>query len=306
MKLFYYKEDTPNFGDDLNEWIWPKLLPNYFDNDDSHLVLGIGSILNDKVPKAEKYTVLGAGWAYGELPPVSKNWDIKCVRGRVSSQALGLPEETAIIDPAYLLSDFFSGEVKKKYKYSIIPHALSLEAGDWQSVCDALGIHLIDIRTKDTELFVNEVRASEHILCEAMHGAIVSDAFNIPWKGFYAYDHIHHEKWNDWLSVFDQKITLSKVNSLYKGYANASAPIIFKNNLKHLLIKLGFWKASWDLPIPKRTKNEEFDEICNSISLLIEEGNFSTTERSLVNSQLSKLRDVLRQLQTTTPSEKIS
>ena len=132
MKLYYYKEDVPNFGDDLNEWIWPKLLPNYFDDDASHLVLGIGSILNNKVPKAEFYTVLGSGWAYGDIPEINENWDIKCVRGKVSSQALGLSEETAIIDPAYLLSDYFSGQIDKKYKCSIIPHALSLEAGDWQ------------------------------------------------------------------------------------------------------------------------------------------------------------------------------
>ena len=76
MKLFYYQDDMANFGDDLNDWLWPKIIPNILDNDESHLLLGIGSILNHKLPFAKKYTVLGSGWGYGKAPNIDENWNI--------------------------------------------------------------------------------------------------------------------------------------------------------------------------------------------------------------------------------------
>ena len=33
MKLYYYKAPLGNFGDDLNPWLWPRLLPDIFDDD---------------------------------------------------------------------------------------------------------------------------------------------------------------------------------------------------------------------------------------------------------------------------------
>ena len=173
-------------------------------------------------------------------------------------------------------------------------------------VCDALVVNLIDIRTKDTEHFVNEVRASEKILCEAMHGAIVSDAFNIPWKGFSAYDHIHHEKWNDWLSVFDQKITLHEVSSLYKGFNDLSFKEQSKNHLKHILLNAGIWSKGWDKPQPKKTNNKMFENICDSVATLISSDGFSATNRTLVDQQLEKLKAVLKGLDSSTQNEKVS
>ena len=32
MKLFYYKDPTGNFGDDLNPWIWYSLAPELFND----------------------------------------------------------------------------------------------------------------------------------------------------------------------------------------------------------------------------------------------------------------------------------
>ena len=51
MKLFYWKEDQ-NFGDAMNVWLWPRLLPSNLDADDSTLFVGIGTLLNHRVPVA--------------------------------------------------------------------------------------------------------------------------------------------------------------------------------------------------------------------------------------------------------------
>lgn len=296
MKLYFYKEEIANFGDDLNEWIWPRLLPNYFDEDGSHLVLGIGSILNEKLPLADKYTVLGAGWGYGVAPKLNENWNILCVRGKLTCRALGIPEEKAIIDPAYLLRDFFEEKVEKKYKISLIPHAISLEIGHWEVICDKLGINLIDIRTVDTKHFINEIKSSEKVLTEAMHGAIVADCFGIPWQGYIAYDHINSTKWNDWLSVFDYEVSLMEIDSLYKGNSNMRVKGAIKNEIKHILKSIGVWGKQWDMPFPKRTTKLNENNICKQIDCLIHNDKFVSTDRVLVDEQINKLKTIINSL----------
>ena len=63
MKMFAFRGKVSNFGDELNHWLWPKLLPaNFFDDDDGKLFLGIGSILYDSHPAKSQKIVFGAGY----------------------------------------------------------------------------------------------------------------------------------------------------------------------------------------------------------------------------------------------------
>ena len=45
MKLVYYQDPKGNFGDDLNPWLWERLLPGRLDDDPSELLVGMGTIL---------------------------------------------------------------------------------------------------------------------------------------------------------------------------------------------------------------------------------------------------------------------
>ena len=103
MRLYYYGE-YKNFGDVLNTWLWPKLLPNMFDEDAGILFVGIGTLLNDFIPAKPLKAVFGAGVGYGKgLPVIDQNWKIYCVRGPLSAQALGLEPKLAVTDSAALL-----------------------------------------------------------------------------------------------------------------------------------------------------------------------------------------------------------
>ena len=51
MKMYFYRGRRPNFGDELNDWLWPPLLPGFFDDDERELFIGIGSTLYDFLPR---------------------------------------------------------------------------------------------------------------------------------------------------------------------------------------------------------------------------------------------------------------
>jgi succinoglycan biosynthesis protein ExoV len=106
MKLYYYKDVVGNFGDDLNSWLWDTLLPDFFDQDDSVRMSGIGTIINTAMPKTNKWIVFSSGVGYGN-PPANfgdDSWDILSVRGPLSAKVLGLPQDKYITDGAALLN----------------------------------------------------------------------------------------------------------------------------------------------------------------------------------------------------------
>ena len=71
MKLHYCKTPLGNFGDDLNTWLWPTLLgDSFFNTHEESLFLGVGTILNQKIPKHPEKIVLGTGTGYQRPPKV--------------------------------------------------------------------------------------------------------------------------------------------------------------------------------------------------------------------------------------------
>jgi len=296
VKLYFYQDDMPNFGDDLNAWLWPRLLPELLDQDASHLLLGIGTIINHKLPTAARYTVIGSGVGYGELPSINEQWQILSLRGKLSCRALGVDESLGIIDPAYLLAELLPYRGPKRYPLSLIPHAQSLQLGHWETVAERLGVHLIDPRTADIEQFVTEVAASERVITEAMHGAIVADCYGVPWTGYRAYSYINADKWNDWLSVFQHQVALAEVPSLYRGDGDFPLMVRLKSRVKHLASALGMGSVDWAPPIPQRTVRRQLQTICGAISELAETGSYYCSEPEQKQDCINRLKQQISQL----------
>jgi succinoglycan biosynthesis protein ExoV len=89
---------------------------------------------------------------------------------------------------------------KKVHRASFIPHWESAIDGDWPDVAARAGLHYID-PCGDVEDVIADILASEMIVTEAMHGAIVADALRVPWVPMRPLQSPNRGKWLDWTSA---------------------------------------------------------------------------------------------------------
>lgn len=238
MKLIYFDSKMGvNFGDQLNDLIFPNLLPGFFDEDRSKQFLGIGSILGldfAKEPNAKK-TVYSSGFAYGNKPKIDDTYDILCVRGPKTAEALSLPKEKAVTDGAYLVTEVYKKPTNKKYRCSIMMHWHSLEKYSWLKIAKQAGINFIDPAAETKEV-LDQISQSELVLAEAMHAAIVADALRVPWLPIKGYSGVNSFKWED----FTQSVELD--------YAPISIPSLYSPNTQ---VRNNFLKKSKGLINPR-------------------------------------------------------
>lgn len=203
MKLYYYRGDKPNFGDDLNPWMWPKLLPGVWDDNQNEMFLGIGSIIFDSHPKQANKIVFGAGYGgYTPLPVIDDKWKFYFVRGLQTARECKLDPSMALGDSAILLRSCITERPAKVHKVSFMPHFESTYDGNWRLACQLAGVHYID-PTATVDQTLQDILSSELLITEAMHGAIVADALRVPFVAVEPIQQRHHMKWFDWASALD-------------------------------------------------------------------------------------------------------
>lgn len=284
MKLYYYQDPAGNFGDDLNPWLWYGLAPELFDDDASSLLVGIGTLINSKVPAAPRKLVFGSGVGYGAAPKIDVNWDFYCVRGPLSAQTLGLDKSLALSDPAVLITQIMpKATVERTGMVSFMPHHASLHYADWKSICDEAGINYIDPAGNMHEI-VFQIRQSRLVIAEAMHLAIVADAFRTPWVPVACYDHILRFKWDDWCQSLGMVYEPLQLERVWDMERHLSARDQFKTSLKRRLKGAGLWSPQWADPVPE-----------SNIARLRE--SMAATLRSLATSGKTYLSDDARHAQ---------
>jgi succinoglycan biosynthesis protein ExoV len=196
MKLYW--SINHNFGDSLNPWLWAKLLPGYLDQDSSEILVGIGTILNHKIPSAGHKHVFGSGYGYGWAPNIrGADWTIYCVRGPHTAAKLNISRDLAITDPAILIRRFIAPRSSSSDEVIFIPHFESLDVGEWEIVCGLANLRLVN--PCDTiENVIEKIRGAKLVISEAMHGAIVADALRVPWIPVKPLVKKNEHKWLDW------------------------------------------------------------------------------------------------------------
>ena len=226
MKLYYHQfaGGVENFGDDLNRWLWPKLLPDTLDDDARTAFVGIGTLLNDAlpdaVPLARQKVIFSSGVGYGGPLRLNSIDHVYCVRGPLSAAALGLPPELAVTDGAALVRRLVVPAAAKQSRMAFMPHIEMIADEAWQAVCAELGVGYIDPRWP-TERVLNAINQTEMLITEAMHGAIVADALRVPWVAVTTRPGILPFKWQDWCA------------SVGVAYRPAHLPTLFNSRTSH-------------------------------------------------------------------------
>ncbi|KAA3631260.1 MAG: hypothetical protein DWQ08_05060 [Proteobacteria bacterium] len=221
----YAKFAEGNFGDDLNPWLWPKLVPGVFDETERTCFMGIGSGLTRLFARScDRTAVMGTGaanynirftlgadfpwkaeykrqildWparAVGSwIPEGSK---IYCVRGPLTARLLGLSEKLAHTDPAILIRQYIDTSKASRTKISFMPHHLTAASANLEGICRLAGFDFIDPRST-VDAVVEKILDSKVLLSEALHGAIVADALRVPWIPIVMSKQISQFKWKDY------------------------------------------------------------------------------------------------------------
>lgn len=209
MHIYYFHgfKGKHNFGDELNSWLWNKLVPKIKTKGNSSSIVAIGTLLNKQrmssLKSSKKIAIFGSGTGYGIYPQKQNNWKIYFVRGPKTANALGISNKFALTDAAVLVRKIIKPadvEKSKRYHISYMPHWNS-SIPEWQSLCQKLDIHFID-PTDDSKKIIKQISKSEMLVAEAMHGAIVADALRVPWRPVISQGNpdVIHFKWQDWCS----------------------------------------------------------------------------------------------------------
>jgi succinoglycan biosynthesis protein ExoV len=242
MKLIYHK--GKNFGDAINPMIFEKLFGDLMRSEDENEVVGIGSILGHARPtsKTSKFFVYSSGFAggdegtYGKAPIISDKYEILCVRGKKTAKALGIPESLAIADGALLISRLIDIPIEEKlHDFAYMPHIGSLDLYDnWPGLVADCGIHFIDPRKEPMQV-LKEMQQSKVLITEAMHGAIIADALQIPWIPVKTNKTINAFKWEDYLETVDLEYKPHDISTLY---SNEFLKELFKSKLSKYKMSL--------------------------------------------------------------------
>lgn len=291
MKLYYYKSLTGNFGDDLNPWLWPKLIPEIFDEDHSTLFVGIGTLLNHRIPKPPSKVIFGTGLGYGEKPSVDDRWHFYCVRGPKTAHELGLPADLAITDSAALVRTIVSPASNRDGGAAYMPHFSSCDHADWPAICQAAGLRFIDPGWP-VEKVLDEIRRSSVLITEAMHGAIIADTLRVPWQAVSCYEHILDFKWLDWTSSLEMNYRPVKLYGVWDSERYLPLTGKLKNSIKRAAIRIGMGGAMTEPPPPKSSPSE-FDTLICSLANLAKSPDPQLSQDVVFNRALERLQTCL-------------
>ena len=242
MYLYYYRR-RPNFGDALNSYIWPHWIEGDLSAEPTskQVLVGIGTILNEGLPKAQTLHIFGSGLGYGSVTPeLMANWQVHFVRGPLTARALGLDPGLGISDPAILLHRTENLNRRKDIACAFMPHH-GIRSARVRQLCEQAGVFYIDPEAP-CRTVIDQILRSQRLICSAMHGAITAEALRIPWLPVVTHPTMLLSKWNDWAAAMEIELRFQTLPTIWPE-ANASLKgrliartktIIFRRNLAKL------------------------------------------------------------------------
>lgn len=199
MKIGMY-DTVPNFGDVLNRYLWQPYLGEFIGRDDGILMMGIGTLLGHKKDHTGEIIVCGSGSGYGgDFSQIQNpNFKVFFVRGPLTAKVLGLSDDMYITDPAILTPEIFPA-APKTGKTVFVPHWETSLNPLWKSACKHAGVEYVDPLGEIKDVMA-AISGAKLVIAEAMHAAIIADAYRVPWVSVSTSRRINAFKWQDWAS----------------------------------------------------------------------------------------------------------
>lgn len=214
-----------NFGDHpLNHFLLPKLFPDLHQNVDrpKYILLGCGSLLGARqcCMSSDELNlpllVYGSGYQYGKVKPLPEGSKVFCVRGHYTCDSFGLDKSRAVADPGILLPQILTRDVSstkgKQARIYMWKHGRYRIKKALRRPQGIIRQKIREVKKRSSETGFDDVFTArthgdfigwlrrlwscERIETEAMHPAIVADAYGIPWKPLK-----WEQKWQDHFSM---------------------------------------------------------------------------------------------------------
>jgi len=212
VRGYYHRASSgeTNFGDDLNALLLPRIFPGIDVGSSGSacpdVILGFGTILNvqtrDALSHHTRKVVFSSGYGYdlGQKGSfrLGDGWEVRSVRGPLTAAALGLEAHAAVTDGAMLAARLLPQSAARGAKPAFMPHITTARFGRgyWEALCARLGLTYLDPRDPIDTLLA-QVAGASFLVTEAMHGAILADAYRTPWVALTICDVLPF-KWRDW------------------------------------------------------------------------------------------------------------
>jgi succinoglycan biosynthesis protein ExoV len=215
FELYFWRSKFGNVGDDLNTWLWPRILDCDFHSDGNVVLIGIGSVLDERHDTTRRKLVLGAG-ARSEtsaLTELGDDWEIRFVRGPRTANAMNLSSSLAVSDPAIVVPKIYREPRKnataRPKKIGFVPY-WKTDIAYASIIANVADIQLIPVHCS-YDKFIDMLLECDAVVAEAMHGAILADAYGIPWipcriSNLYSERETHDFKWQDWAMSLDIRL----------------------------------------------------------------------------------------------------
>jgi succinoglycan biosynthesis protein ExoV len=244
MKLYYYrhKRGRLNLGDDLNPWLWDRLLPGVFDDDPDSQFVGIGTLLNDRLPPARRTVVFSSGVGYGgQTPRPTENWTIYCLRGPISASLLGVDPALAITDGAMLVArmDPPPATGGRGDAIGYMPHVYQIidNGPAYRSIAEDQGMRFID-PSDEVPKVLEQIASCRLLITEALHGAIIADALRVPWIPVASHHLVYPQKWHDWCQSMNLTYQPHRLPAVWTPRPDAGALVRLRFAVKRRLLAM--------------------------------------------------------------------
>lgn len=237
MEVYIYQGSKRNIGDDFNFWFWDEIMGQAVSNKDDSLLVGIGTILDERIPENRNVHVLGSGTGYGKIANFS-HWNIHFLRGHLTAKALSCDDSCVISDPAILISNLRPQNMNKKHKISFMPH-VGIDSKKYKNFINNLGWNYISPSDEES-VILSDIAASERLITSAMHGAIIADSYRTPWLPVSTSHEILLFKWKDWFSSLGLDIDLISIPTMWPNkneQFNGKIKHFLKSNLLEIKLK---------------------------------------------------------------------